>query len=929
MKFYDLITSAVEEGIVLLKNEETLPFTKNDKVSVFGRCQIDWYKSGTGSGGSVHVPFSINLIQGFDILRNTGFDCPVINQDLVQQYVNWIKENPFDGGNGEWASEPWCQKEMVITDDFVKTYCDDFTKAVFVIGRTAGEDQDNKTEEGSYYLTKDERECLKVLCRNFKKVTVLLNVSNIIDLSWLNDREFENISAVLFVWQGGMQGGSGCANVLCGKANPSGKLTDTIAYSVDDYPSTANFGSATNEIYAEDIYVGYRYFTTFARDKVMYPFGFGLSYTDFTITEQNCLFENDIVTYTAKVTNTGKFAGKETVQLYVKAPQGKLGKSLRSLCGWYKTPLLQSGESCEVKIECPIACVASYDDSGVTGYPYSYVLEEGEYYIYAGTDCMSCDPVKFGNDKSFSIEKTYAVKTLTQCLAPETPFKRMKGESCSTEEELSLIYEDTPLSQEDLAKKIRDSEMPAVPYTGNVGITFNDVKKDRELLDAFIAQFSTEELMTIVRGEGMMSRKVTPGIASAFGGISEALHDYGIVAAGCSDGPSGIRLDNGKEATLVPIGTLLACTWNTELVKSLYEYVGKEMEEYNIDLLLGPGCNIHRNPLNGRNFEYFSEDPLISGYMASAVVQGLAVNGAIGTVKHFAANNQESHRRTVNAVVSERALREIYLKPFEIAITGGGAKAVMTAYNGINGHWCASNFDLNKSILRDEWHFDGMVMTDWWAAMNDCVKGGEATVRNMAQMVKARNDVYMVVVNDTADKGGFGDNLAESLEEEYLTVSEIQICAKDVINFLCMTNAAKKELRPLRNEITGIYGLKEYPENCKSYEIRQNVQGEELNGTMYFNITEKCSYNITGAYYKDGGDTLSQSVTNLMINDVPCGSFECRSTDGKVIYTTAVQLELDKGVYKIDLVDTKPGISIKNLCIVPANESPVTWGVFK
>ena len=219
--------------------------------------------------------------------------------------------------------------------------------------------------------------------------------------------------------------------------------------------------------------------------------------------------------------------------------------------------------------------------------------------------------------------------------------------------------------------------------------------------------------MTIVRGEGMMSRKVTAGIASAFGGVSEALHEKKMPAIGCCDGPSGIRLDNGKPATLVPIGTLLACTWNPEIVVGLYEELGKEMVSKNIDVLLGPGCNIHRNPLNGRNFEYFSEDPLVTGVMSVAVCRGLEKAGTFGTIKHFALNNQEEHRRTENSCASERAIREIYLKPFEIAIKEGGAKSVMTSYNGVNGHKSASNFDLNTIVLRNEWKFDGMVMTDW------------------------------------------------------------------------------------------------------------------------------------------------------------------------------------------------------------------------
>lgn len=931
MTFQDMIRESASQGMVLLKNEKkTLPFTQSDSIAIFGRCQINTYMSGTGSGGSVHVPYSVNVVEGFENLKKEQFPVPQVNQTLVQIYKDWICDHPFDSGNGEWASEPWCQEEMTLTDDMVRSSARESKKAVVIIGRTAGEDQDNKAEKGSYYLTDTEWANLRKICKEFEQVVVVLNVSNVIDLSWIDCDDFGgHITAVLFSWQGGMQGGQACADILCGKTNPSGKLTDTIAYELEDYPSTRNFGNAEDEVYEEDIYVGYRYFTTFAREKVQFPFGFGLSYTTFRIAVTDYHFDASELCITVDVTNIGSCAGQEVVQVYAACPQGAQGKSEKTLCAFEKTRHLAPSETQTLHLVVPVKNLASYDDSGATGYIHSFVLEKGTYSLFVGTDCFCRQQLFTKSGAEFSLPETLCVQELTQCCAPEKVFYRLRPGDKHTDGLREVLDEKVPVSMENLGEKIRVNMPAELKATGSNPISFADVIKDTSLVDEFVARLSDKELMTIVRGEGMMSRKVTAGIASAFGGISERLHDRGIPAVGCSDGPSGIRMDNGKKANLVPIGTLLACTWNPPLVEDLYEFLGKELCERQIDVLLGPGCNIHRNPLNGRNFEYYSEDPLVSGKMAAAVCKGLARGGAIGTIKHFALNNQEEHRRTENSVVSERALREIYLKPFEIAIKEGNARAVMTSYNGINGHKSASNFDLNTSILRKEWGFTGLVMTDWWAAMNDCEQGGPSTGRNMAQMIRARNDVYMVVVNDTAESGGFGDNLPESLASGALTKAELQRCVKDILLFITETLAARSPLRPLKNEIVVHTELKFVPEGATLYPLEEYAAGAALDGDMYFEVPETAGYEVFGGYVKDGGDTLSQSVTNVLINGETCGSFECRSTGGKTTYAVAVQLTLKKGVYKINFEHTKPGIQVQCLCVRKEKDSPISTGQYE
>lgn len=915
MTFYEKIREADEEGAVLLKNADTLPFTKNDNIAIFGRPQIDYYKSGTGSGGSVHIPYSVNLIEGFENLCASDENAPKINSELLSVYKEWIKENPFDNGGGGWAAEPWCQKDMPLSHKLVASTLKSSNKAIFIVGRTAGEDQDNAAKEGSYLLTQTEYENLKAICFHYEKVTLLLNVSNIVDISWINEPEFlGHITAVMFVWQGGMEGGNATANLLCGKKTPSGKLTDTIAWNIADYPSTKNFGNKEQNVYEEDIYVGYRYFSTFAEDKVQYPFGFGLSYTTFSVEKESYSFDGETGCVTVKVSNTGNFEGKETVQLYLEAPQGKLGKAKRELVAFKKTSLLAPGKSETVELKFNLKQIASYDDSGITGYPFTFLLEEGEYKAYLGTDVKSASLICLENGNNIVLEKTLPVKQLEQAGAPILPFKRLGKDG---------VYEDVPLTKVNLEERIKNNLPKEIEYTGRKGISFQDVKADPSKMDAFIAQLNVKELATIVRGEGMMSLKVTPGIASAFGGMSQTLHDLGVPAAGCSDGPSGIRLDTGKEATLIPMGTLLASTWNPELVEELYTFLGKELLSYKIDYLLGPGINIHRSPLNGRNFEYFSEDPYLTGVFGCACVKGIQKEGAIATVKHFCCNNQEYSRRYVDAAVSERALREIYLKPFEMTVKDANVRAIMTAYNPVNGHLSASNYDITNYILHKEWGYTGIVMTDWWATMNDCVSMENNSAKNLSSMLRARNDVYMIVINDSAETGGHGDDIESAIEAGKLTVAELQLCAKDLLLGLTEAPCSNRELGPLKNEIHFESKIKEAPANARVIGMMEEFNPETSDVDTYLYVDEEEIYNFNGTYIKNGGDTLSQSITNILIDGENGASFECRSTDDKYVTVNAAQIRLNVGYYKIDLAHTKPGISVKSLFITKGTFSPL------
>lgn len=768
-KYLNTAAEAVAEGIVMLRNENSaLPLRPDCTVSVFGRIQLHYYKSGTGSGGMVNVSKVTGIVDG---LLEAGVK---LNTELLDIYKKWDSENPYDLGGG-WGGEPWSQREMPLSDEIVKNAAKTGDTAIVIIGRTAGEEMDARLEEGSYLLTETEKEMLRKVRGAFEKVVVLLNVGGLIDLSYIEECKPDSL---LFVWQGGMTGGTGTAAVLTGKASPSGKLPDTIAYSVEDYPSAPYFGDKKRNFYSEDIYVGYRWFETFAKEKVRYPFGFGLSYSTFKIETVSVSGESELE-FRVKVTNIGDFPGKEVVQVYCGAPQGKLGKPARVLCGFAKTDTLAPGQPQELCIKVNTSDLASYDDSGASGHRFCWVLEEGDYGFYIGSDVRSAELAFTHNEP-----KTRVVKQCVQAMAPVLPFERVRPET--TENGYIPAMENVPLNMVDEADR-RISRLPeALELTGDRGIKLTDVKRGKNTMDEFLAQLTDDDLMCIVRGEGMGSPRVTAGTASAFGGVTDRLEAFGIPAGCCSDGPSGMRLDCGTKAFSLPNGTMLASTFNRELLTELFELLGMEMAVNKVDCLLGPGMNIHRHPLNGRNFEYFSEDPYLTGAMAAAELRGLHSSGVTGTIKHFCGNNQETNRHYLDTAASERALREIYLKGFEIAVKEGNADSIMTTYGAVNGLWTAGNFDQNTIILREEWGFGGFTMTDWWANINE--RGGEPDRNHFAAMARAQNDVYMVC----ADSSDHEDTLAQALADGTLTRGELQRNARNICNFLLNTNAMKR-----------------------------------------------------------------------------------------------------------------------------------------
>ncbi len=721
----ELSRRAAAEGAVLLKNDGVLPLSKGTKLSLFSRVSEEWFYVGYGSGGDVNRPYEVSLADGIRKCEDLE-----LNEELAKIYKSWSAEHPIN--HGVWGKWPFFYPDMPLTDKLVSRAAQVSDAAVVTIGRSSGEDRDCKLTKGSYYLTDDEMKMLYLTTKFFDKVIVLMNVGCIMDMSWT--LEFgDRISAVMYVWQGGMESGNAVADLLSGKVSPCGRLTDTIAKSYDSYPSSANFGGKDYNYYAEDIYVGYRYFETFKPEEVMYPFGFGLSYSEFKYHRVNVKATDCGFTVGVTVKNTGNYPSKEVVQVYLKKSCGKLGNPARELAGFAKTKLLASGESERLYVNIDLYQLSSYDDCGITGKKFCYVMEKGDYELYLGSNVRDCKEIF-----SYYQENDEVYLECKQAAAPQNTFEII----CANEVNGKIVEKirNATVQKYDLGVRIINNLPKDITYTGDRGIKLIDVKEGRATLEEFTAQLSLVELEAITRGDYRMDSKLgAAGNAGAFCGVLESLRDKGVPPIITTDGPSGIRLK--ASCSLIPNGTLLACTFDTALVEELYTAVSGEMKERGTDVLLAPGMNIHRNPLCGRNFEYYSEDTFLTGKIGAAAVRGIQSSGVSACPKHFACNSQEYRRTMCDSRLSERALREIYLKGFEICIKDAEPKNIMTSYNKINGVYGHYNYDLCTTILRGEWGYKGNIMTDWW--MKPQRSPEFPLLRDQAYRVRAQVDVLM------------------------------------------------------------------------------------------------------------------------------------------------------------------------------------------
>lgn len=758
-----LCRKAAAEGCLLLKNDNgLLPIKKDEKIALFGRCQYDYFYVGYGSGGDVKYTYLVSPNEG---LKNAGV---LLDKELSDKY------KLFSDANykvyKDWGTWPTYIEEMPISYAEIEAASTRNDKAIVFIGRGAGEDKETVKEPGSWYLTDAEHELLSNVTKAFSKVIVVVNSGCIIDVSWI---EKYNISAVLFSWQAGQESGNGLADIITGAVNPSGRLFDTVA-NIEDYPSTANFGQVGDAIYAEDIYVGYRYFETFAKDKVIYPFGYGLSYTEFKIVGSAPVLKDGVGTIKATVTNIGSVPGKQVVFAFVACPQGKLGKPARQLVAFAKTNLLQPQESTEVVLSYNISDFSSYDDTGVTVYRNAYVLEPGDYEFYLGSNIRNASYIG-----AWHLDMTVIRKT-ENALRPQIVFDRIVNRDGK------LVYEPIDLGEDTMKKRIIANLPKELPTTGNRDINLIDVKNGKYTMDEFIAQLKEEELEALTRGslEGMYSVLGAPGNTGVFGGVSDALRHKGVPAVCTDDGPSGVRLQ--AHSTLFPIGACLASSCDTWLAYEIGAALGKEVIDRKSHVLLAPGLNIHRNPLCGRNFEYYSEDPIFSGKMATYYIKGVQSQGASATPKHFACNNQETDRNHMNSVVSTRALREIYLRGFEMCIRDAQPDCLMNSYNKVNGYFTCQHYDLNTEILRREFGFKGVLMTDWWIVKER--SKDFHFLNHHAFRVRSGNNLFMPGSNAFISNMKVDQSIFKSLRHSKhggLTLGELQESARYVLNY-CM-----------------------------------------------------------------------------------------------------------------------------------------------
>lgn len=766
------------QGTVLLRNEDVLPLRPGQRVALFGRVQKDWIGVGYGSGGDVNEPYQTNLL---DALRESC--AVVVDEELAARYEAFSAENPAEPGD-VWGQWPTHYPELELTDAEVRAAADRNDLALLVIGRAAGEDRDALLEPGSYYLTDQEKTLLAQVTAAFERAVVILDVGNVMDMAWVEEHP---IAGLVIAWAGGMEAGTALADVLTGTVEPGGRLTSTIARHYEDCPAAPNFGDAVATNYAEDVFVGYRYFETFAPEAVLFPFGAGLGYTAFDIEPLGVTADDEQVTLRARVTNVGDRPGSEVVQAYVAKPVGSLAQPARELIAFTRTEQLAPGASIDVELAAACGDLASYDDAGVTGHRSAFVLEAGQYEFHIGHDVRETAPAG-----AIEVDTLRLVEQREEAAAvdPAHAFERMTL-GHGPDGRAVVAYEPVPTRTISLKDRIlerlpRELAAPdgvGADGTAPDGVTpdFSEVIEGRLDLESFVATLSPRELADIAYGDVTMDSPLgAAGNAGAVGGVSKALRARGVVPAITTDGPSGIRISD--YASLLPCGTALASAWNPQAVEEMAALHAEEMIRKGSDILLGPGMNIHRDPLCGRNFEYFSEDPLLTGLTAAGQVRGIQSKGVVACPKHFACNNQEFERIHVDVRVSERALREIYLKGFRIMVRDSSPEVIMTSYNKINGVWAHYHYDLVTTVLRGEWGFDGFIVTDWWMRMAQ--DPDFPALRDSAYRVRAGVDVLMPggIAHDSTVRD---DAVYESHQlDDGLTLGELQRTALHVLRYL-------------------------------------------------------------------------------------------------------------------------------------------------
>lgn len=703
---------AEAQGIVLLKNDDDFLPLNGRKLNIFGTGSVYPFMGGAGSGAIT----SDDPVTFYEALDEEGIE---YNRELRELYEANIGTNKMPRTDNtvinnllQVALSIDSLKEMPVkklTDKIMKNAVEFSDTALVMISRTSAEGSDLGFD--TLRLNDTEKELVELVTEKFENVIVLFNIGNVMQMDWLE--KYDSIKAAAIVWIPGEFGFISVAQMLTGKVNPSGRLADTISFDVEDHPSGEVFGSYSYADdsgkhfveYQEGIYVGYRYFETFCPEKVMYPFGYGLSYTGFEKTVTSKSFDSDEISVSVNVRNTGNTAGRDTVQIYYSAPYEEGGTEKSAIClgSFAKTGIIEPGASETVTVTFNTDDMASYDRVNEK----AWVLSAGEYRIILGE-----------NARDRLDEFTYSVredKVINTDSVTESPITNLFDDSYSGFTVLSRADHDgtypeyrertqneAVINSDSLPEPVTEGTAPKTGVKYEETITLQDVYEDESLWDAFLDQLTLDEMALLVCDGGYG----TAGIER-----------LGIPATMDNDGPSSIKGRNGllyrDSGAAFPCETAIACSWNVEVAYNIGVAFGLEAEDIGTDILYAPAVNIHRNPRGGRNFEYFSEDPVISGKMAAAIINGCSSEDLVVTIKHFALNDQETHRNGVYTWADEQTMREIYLKAFEIAIKESECDGVMSAYNRIGADWCGGKSALLIDLLRKEWGFTGFVVSDF------------------------------------------------------------------------------------------------------------------------------------------------------------------------------------------------------------------------
>ncbi|MBR2953412.1 MAG: glycoside hydrolase family 3 protein [Clostridia bacterium] len=756
-----------QEGIVLLKNEDNVLPLGDKKVNIFGAGSVVPFLGGAGSGAittddpvTFYEALDENNINYNKELRElyeaecSGNEIPKTGNTVVNNLLQLVLASSS-------LEEMPCDK---LTDEIMQNAVEFSDTAIIVISRTSRETADLPIDV--LRLLEEEQKLVEKVTSSFENVVVLFNTGNVMEMGWLE--EYDSIKAAAMIWIPGEFGMRAVAQMLTGEVNPSGRLTDTAVYNVEDHPSTECFGTYEYEgggnyvEYLEGIYVGYRYFETFAKDKVQYPFGYGLSYTTFSKEIVSYDIGEEVITANVKVTNTGNVAGKETVQIYYSAPYTKGGIEKSAIClgGYGKTDMLQPNESETVKVEVKISDMMSYDKDNLE----AWILEKGDYKIILGENVREhLDSFTYTVKEDVVVKEDGVsgneIKNLFDfAYSGFTVLSRNDVEgTCPVARQLTAT-EDI-LNPDKFPEPVTEGEAPKTGVKYEETIMLQDVYENPGLMDAFLDQLTVSEMITLVAHSGYET---------------QGIDRLGVPKTYDNDGPSCVKGAHGQTyfdcGTAYPCATAIACTWNDDLAFEMGKSAGIEADAMDTDIWYAPGANIHRNPMGGRNFEYFSEDPLVAGRMSAGIVAGAKSEGLITTIKHFVLNEQESHRNGIFTWADEQTLREIYLKAFELPIKEGGSDGVMSAYNRLGTDWCGGCSELLNDLLRTEWGYEGYVISDYSSNMTGtgymspvvAVYNGNDTMLTGLWLISMPSHIIEMQKAYKNDPIGFGTALREA-----------------------------------------------------------------------------------------------------------------------------------------------------------------------